>query len=133
MPGGRKSSVGPDGPVLVLGVVRLRFAKTNKDNRAAVHDLGLASANLSVEATSRGLSVHQMIGLLPGRARTVFQIPRNFAAWTAMAIGHRATPALLPDELKARDLAPRERKPLNEFVFGNQWGKASPLVLKTFQ
>jgi len=30
-------------PVLVLGVVSLRFAKNHKDNRAAVHDLGLAS------------------------------------------------------------------------------------------
>jgi nitroreductase len=30
-------------PVLVLGVVSLRFAKNSQDNRAAVHDLGLAS------------------------------------------------------------------------------------------
>src|ERR1700691_4862143 len=47
-------------PVLVLGVVSLRFSKNNKDNRAAVHDLGLAAGNLLVEATARGLSVHQM-------------------------------------------------------------------------
>ena len=48
-------------PVLVLGVVNLRFVLNCKDNRAAVHDLGLASANLVIEATSRHLSAHQMI------------------------------------------------------------------------
>ena len=117
-------------PVLVLGVVSLRFAKNNMDNRAAVHDLGLAAGNLLVEATTRGLSVHQMIGILPDKAREVYQIPEHFEAWTAMAIGYKADPAKLPDALKERDLAPRQRKPLSEFVFTGQWGQPSPLVLK---
>ncbi len=117
-------------PVLALGVVSLRFSKTNKDNRAAVHDLGLAAGNLVVEATTRGLSVHQMIGILPDKAREVYGIPEHFEAWTALAIGYKADPAKLPDALKARDLAPRQRKPLSEFVFTGQWAKPSPLALK---
>jgi nitroreductase len=117
-------------PVLVLGVVNLRFAKNNQDNRAAVHDLGLAAGNLLVEATARGLSVHQMIGILPDKAREVYQIPEHSEAWTAMAIGYKADPAKLPDALKERDLAPRQRKPLSEFVFTGRWEKPSPLVLK---
>jgi nitroreductase len=116
-------------PVLVLGVVSLRFAKNQKDNRAAVHDLGLASGNLVVEATTRGLSVHQMIGILPDKAREVYQIPEHFEAWTAMAIGYKADPANMPEALKARDLAPRQRKPLNEFVFTGLWKRPSPLVI----
>jgi nitroreductase len=117
-------------PVLVLGVVNLRFAKNNQDNRAAVHDLGLAAGNLAVEATARGLSVHQMIGILPNKAREVYQIPDHFEAWTAMAIGYKADPAKLPDALKERDLMFRQRKPLNRFVFTGHWGQPSPLVLK---
>jgi hypothetical protein len=117
-------------PVLVLGVVSLRFVKNNKENRAAVHDLGLAAGNLLVEATTRGLSVHQMIGILPDKARELYQISEHFEAWTAMAIGYKADPATLPDALKERDLAPRERKPLNEFVFTGLWKQPSPLVLK---
>ena len=101
-------------PVLVLGVVSLRFAKNNQDNRAAVHDLGLAAGNLVAEATARGLSVHQMIGILPDKAREVYQIPEHFEAWTAMAIGYKADPAKLPEALKERDLAPRQRKPLEQ-------------------
>ena len=72
-------------PVLALGVTSLRFSRNNKDNRAAVHDLGLAAGNLVVEATARGLCVHQMIGILPDKAREVYQIPEHCEAWTALA------------------------------------------------
>ena len=117
-------------PVLVLGVVSLRFAKNQKDNRAAVHDLGLASGNLVMEATTRGLSVHQMIGILPDKAREVYQIPEHFEAWTAMAIGYNAEPATMPAALKERDMAPRQRRHLRDFVFAGHWKVAAPLVSK---
>ena len=115
-------------PVLALGVVSLRFSRNNKENRAAVHDLGLAAGNLLVEATARGLCVHQMIGILPDKASEVYQIPEHSEAWTAIAIGYKGDPAKLPDALKERDLAPRQRKPLSQFVFTGKWG--DPLVLK---
>jgi nitroreductase len=115
-------------PVLALGVTALRFARNNKDNRAAVHDLGLATGNLLVEATARGLAVHQMIGILPERAREIYGIPEGAEAWTALAIGYRGDPSALPEALRQRDLAPRQRKPIRDFVFGGAWGKPSPLV-----
>lgn len=116
-------------PVLALGVVSLRFALNAKDNRAAVHDLGLAAGNLLLEATARGLFVHQMIGILPDKARDIYGIPEGFEAWTGLAIGYKADPANLPDLLRERDLAPRQRKPLREFVFSGKWENPSPLVL----
>jgi hypothetical protein len=90
----------------------------------------LAAGNLLVEATTRGLSVHQMIGILPDMARELYQIPEHYEAWTALAIGYKADPATLPEALKERDLTPRQRKPLHEFVFTGQWKQPSPLVLK---
>src|SRR6516165_11229530 len=62
-------------PVLALGCASLHFALNGQPNAAAEHDLGLASATLALEATSRGLSVHQMIGILPDRARELYRIP----------------------------------------------------------
>jgi nitroreductase len=115
-------------PVLALGIVHLAFDRNGKPNRAAVHDLGLAAGNLLAEATARGLVVHQMIGIVPERARELYGIPEGFEAWTALAIGHEGDPAALPEALRQRDLAPRARKPLAEFVFGGAWGKSSPLV-----
>lgn len=118
-------------PVLVLAIVSLHFSRNNQDNRAAVHDLGLAAGNLLAEATARGLSVHQMIGILPDKAREIYNIPEHFEAWTAMAIGYKADPTELPGALRDRDLAPRQRKPLNRFVFTGRWGHPMPLALKS--
>lgn len=118
-------------PVLALGIVRLRFVRNGEPNRAAVHDLGLAAGSLLVEATARRLYVHQMIGILPERARGVYDLPEGSEAWTGLAIGYRGDPNRLPQPLKERDLAPRQRKPLAEFVFSSKWGKASPIVSRT--
>jgi nitroreductase len=115
-------------PVLALGVVSLRFARNGQDNRAAVHDLGLAAGNLLVEATVRGLFVHHMIGILPDKAREIYGIPEGFEAWTGLAIGYRGDPARLPARLRERDLTPRQRKPLREFVFSGRWEHPAPLV-----
>jgi hypothetical protein len=71
-----------------------------------------------------------MIGILPDKARELYQVPEHFAAWTALAIGYKADPATLLEALKERDLTPRQRKPLDEFVFTGQWKQPSPFVLK---
>jgi hypothetical protein len=47
---------------------------------------------------------------------------------TGLAIGYPADPGTLPEKLRERDLAPRVRKPLSEFVFDGEWGAASSLV-----
>ncbi len=115
-------------PVLALGCANLLFSRHNKPNAAAIHDLGLASANLTFEATARGLSVHQMIGILPERARELYQIPEHVQPLTGLAIGYVADPSGLADTYRQRDLAPRQRKPLSEFVFGSPWGTTSSLL-----
>jgi nitroreductase len=115
-------------PVLALGCTRLVFTLNGKPNAAAIHDLGLAAGNICLEATARGLFVHQMIGILPDKAREVYRIPAEVQPLTALAIGYAADPNTLPEKLRERDLAPRTRKPLAEFVFGGVWGNASPLA-----
>jgi nitroreductase len=118
-------------PVLALGCTSLQFARNGKANAAAVHDLGLASATLTLEATARGLSVHQMIGILPDRARELYGIPESVQPLTALAMGYAAAePDALPEVYKQRDLSPRQRKPLSEFVFTGHWGTASAVVVE---
>lgn len=116
-------------PVLALGCTSLLFSRNGKPNAAAVHDLGLASASLTLEATARGLDVHQMIGILPDRARELYGIPEGVQPLTGLAIGYAADPAGLPEKYRERDLAPRSRKPLADIVFGGTWGSASNLVI----
>lgn len=117
-----------DAPVLALGIASLKFTLNHEDNRAAIHDLGSASSNLAVEATARGIYVHQMIGIFPDKARDLFGIPEDYEACTGLAIGYQGDPTALPDGLKERDLNPRQRKPIEQFVFSGKWGNTSPLV-----
>ena len=112
-------------PVLALGVARTRFVRNDKPNAAAFHDLGAASTQLTAEATARGLAVHQMIGILPDRARELYAIPDHSEALTGLAIGYAADPAAAPDPYRERDEAPRARKALSEFVFAGEFGKAN--------
>ena len=117
-----------DVPVLALGLFNHKFSRNGKDNKAAAHDLGTASANLSTEATARGLSVHQMIGIIPERARELYALPENIEALTGIAIGYRAPREKIPEGLKERDLAPRQRKPLSQFVFSGKYGEPALVV-----
>lgn len=115
-------------PVLALGCTHLTFARNGQPNAAAQHDLGLASANLSLEATARGLVVHQMIGILADQARAVYRIPEGVQPLTALAIGYAGDAASLPEALQSRDAARRPRKPLTEFLFGSQWGTKAAIL-----
>jgi nitroreductase len=111
-------------PVLALGIAVLRFARNDRPNRAAHHDLGLAAGNLLAQATLRGLSVHQMIGIDPERARELYAIPAQAEALTALAIGYAGDPERAGDpKLAERERTPRERRPLRSFVFAARFGE----------
>ena len=112
----------------MVGCASLKFSRNGKPNAAATHDLGLAASNLSLEATARGLCVHQMIGIEPDKVRELYRIPGEVQPLTGLAIGYAAAPESLPEKFRERDMAPRTRKPLAEFVFGGEWGLRSDVV-----
>jgi len=115
---------------LAIAVAKLAFAKTHSPNRNAQYDTGAASALLSVEATARGLAVHQMAGFDPEKARATFGIPEGWDAIAAIAIGYPGDPDSLSPKLKDRELAPRTRKPIREFVMTGSWGHTAPFAAK---
>jgi len=109
-------------PVLVIAVAELAFAKNNAPNRNAQYDVGAASLQLSIEATARGLVVHQMAGFDPETAREAYDIPQGWEPIAAMAIGYPGDASSLPEPLQSREKAPRSRKRIHEFVMSGQWG-----------
>jgi len=116
-----------EAPVLMITVSRLNF-QNGTPNRNAFYDTGAATALLSVEATARGLAVHQMAGFDPAKAKQVFDIPEDWEPIAAIAIGYPGDPNSLPQKLHDREIAPRTRKPLSEFVMSGRWGHTSLIV-----
>ena len=115
-------------PVLMVSVAKLAFDMNGQPNRYAFHDVGLAVANLIFQATALGLYVHQMAGFYPDRARELYGIPEGFEPVAGIVLGYPGDPAILPEELRQRELAPRTRKPLESFIFQGAWGQTSPLA-----
>jgi len=115
-------------PVLVIAVAELAFAKNNAPNRNAQYDVGAASMQLSLEATARGLVVHQMAGFDPETAKENYDIPAGWEPIAAMAIGYPGDASSLPEPYQSRENAPRTRKPIREFVMSGQWGHSAEFV-----
>lgn len=103
-------------PVLVLGIAEHHFARNGEINKAALHDLGAASANITFEATARGLSVHQMIGIDPEKARETFGLSASLEPLTALAIGYAGASEAVDQAIAERDARPRERKSFQDII-----------------
>ncbi len=113
-------------PVLVLAVTLT--VRKDQPYRVGLFDLGLAVQNLVVQATSLGLVVHPMGGFSKEAARDRFKIPADHEPVVMLAIGYLGDPATLSEQNRSREVAPRQRKPLGELVFGELWGQPSPLL-----
>ncbi len=111
-----------DAGALLLTAARTTRASNGASNRHALHDLGLAVALLTVQATAMGLGVHQMAGFSVEGARALYAIPLEFEPVTVVAVGLPGDPDALPDDLRERETAARVRHPQQAFVFAGTWG-----------
>jgi nitroreductase len=116
-----------DAPVLMIAVAA-KLDKDNDPNGHARYDVGQAVLSLSIQAADVELFVHQMAGILQDTIRETYRIPDTHEPVTALALGYAGTPDQLSEKLRQRELAPRVRKPIAEFVFAGQWGRKSPLA-----
>jgi nitroreductase len=106
-----------DAPLLVLSLARKNFSNYPGANAHAMYDLGGANSFLSLQAVEMGLQVRQMAGF--DRQKTIEQIriPRStHEVGVFIAIGYPGDPGSLPEKLKIREEAPRERIRQHEFV-----------------
>ena len=103
-------------PVLMLTAAVTTFAHNGKPNRHAWHDVGLAAGQLCVQAAALGLQVHQMAGFSVEQARARLALPENIDPVAMLALGYPGDPASLPDDLAAREVAPRQRSPLADLL-----------------
>ncbi len=105
--------------VAVLGVKKHKYK--DRPNIYHMHDVGLAVGNLLAQATHHGLAVHQMAGIQPNQIIKNFQLDSElYKVVSIMAIGYQDEARLkeLEEKYRESEYKPRERKSLQELVFG---------------
>lgn len=113
-------------PVLILSVASMHFEDDGTPNRHALHDTGLATENLVLQATASGLAAHQMAGFDVEKARVDLRIPAGYEPVAMIAIGYPGNPDILPERLRERELRPRSRRLIGEWTFVGRWGVSIP-------
>ncbi len=108
-------------PVLAMSIAKTAFTSNGSPNRVAIHDVGAASAHLSLQAVEEGLLVHQMAGFEVERAKTVYAIPPGYEPVAMIAIGYEGDHASIPEALQEREKVTRTRRPHSAFVFEGGW------------
>jgi nitroreductase len=103
--------------VLVLSLARKTYVRNGLVNNSAKYDLGAANAFLSLQAVEFGLNVHQMGGFNPEKAHQSLNIPLEYETSVILAIGYPGDAATLPENLKLREEAPRQRYTKGAFVY----------------
>lgn len=108
-----------EAPLLILSLARKEFTRYPGPNAHAMYDLGGANAFLALQAVELGLQIRQMAGF--NRTKTIenLNIPDVFEIGVFMAVGYPGDPGSLPEKLKARESAPRERLSQQAFVMNH--------------
>lgn len=115
-------------PVLIIAIGNKISSWDGNISPVYQYDTGQSVAHLSIEAMHQGLFVHQMGGFSADKARELFDIPETHQPLTVIAAGYIGEPDSLPEKLKQRELQPRSRKELGEFVFSGKFGETSSII-----
>jgi nitroreductase len=114
-------------PLLMLSCAGSIFRHSGKPNRYGQHDTGAASVCMALQAASMGLIIHQMGGYDAAGARASFAIPEEYTPMAMIAVGYQASPDVLDDETKQKELRPRARQALSQVFFEGGWGEGVKL------
>ncbi|WP_372754417.1 nitroreductase family protein [Labilibaculum sp.] len=108
-------------PVIMMALTSKKFAQNQKINHYARHDLGLAIGNMTIQATSMNLYLHQMAGFDSDKAREVFDIPDDFDIVSMIALGYLGDPKQLPENIREMESKERSRRSTDKIIFDGNW------------
>ncbi len=105
-----------DAPLLIVSMSRRNFTRFSGENAHAMYDLGGANSFLSIQAVELGLQVRQMAGFNHQKLTAELNVPAEYELSVVIAVGYPGDPESLPEHLRQKELAPRERYLQEEFV-----------------
>ncbi|MFT4667651.1 MAG: nitroreductase [Ulvibacter sp.] len=102
--------------IIFVAIKRDNFSANGNPNPWAAHDLGMANAQLLLQAIHRDIYGHFMAGFDAGSVRQSFDLEDNVSPVCMGVLGYLGEPEDLGDAYKSRELSVRSRKPLSEFT-----------------
>jgi len=105
---------------LLLCTTKKNFAKNGSPNRHAMHDTGMANAFLMLQATQMDIYGHLMGGYDPAKLRASVNLSEDEEDVCIIALGFLGTPDQLEEPFRTREITPRSRKAIEEFIPENQ-------------
>ncbi len=87
------------------------------------HDVGQATAHLTLQARAMGLHTHQFAGFDHDGVAAELGVPGWARVVAAVAVGVRGNPAEVSERDAERDHRVRARRPLEQTAFGGRWGE----------
>lgn len=101
--------------VLIVNIAETTDAE-GRTRPWARYDLGQAVAHLTVQAQHEGLHTHQMGGFEAQAIHDAFELPDTQEVVSITTLGRLGDVDQLNEVLRERELAPRQRMELGEFV-----------------
>lgn len=118
----------PNAPVLILNCGKITVREENVPNGTWQYDVGQAVAHMSIQAMEEGIYVHQMSGFDALKAADLFALPENVRAASVSAVGYTGDPDMLHPRMQKSEIAERERKEMDTFVFSENFGLVSGII-----
>lgn len=109
--------------ILVATIAKKTFTQNGKANKHAWHDVGLAVGNLSAQATSMDIHLHQMAGYDKEKTITNLNLTEDFEPVSFIAIGYLGEKEQLPEKLKEIEKKESPRKEIEEITFVGKMDK----------
>jgi len=103
-------------PVIFAAFYRPNYSMNGMPNQAAMHDLGMANANLLLEATSKGIYGHIIGGFDANKLVETLELDDELVPMVMGVLGYPGDPEQLEEPYRSREVQKRSRKELNEFV-----------------
>lgn len=119
----RNRSWASSAPLVAFAIANTRFSRNDKINQHAFYDTGLAVSQLSVQATSMNLYVHQMAGIERDYLINEYGINDPYDVICGLVIGHIGNPENLPAPLAEVEKSAPQRNPIEKFAFQNTWNQ----------
>jgi len=110
-----------DASIFIVVCANKNFNHNSEPNRWAHYDTGAAAENICLQATSIGLSAHQMGGFDQKKVRSLSNIPTEFDILACMVVGKILDESKLSKVQKDKEGQVRSRKLLEDIYFINEW------------